>query len=100
MNSLEELTETVRDIVWTEESSCDGTHTLYAYRIKGLGRITVLDRLTGYIGGIRDIETGFKDNNNNFWLASGNCDIRNYPDKTFEEAIQWIKANANISDPC
>ena len=34
-----------------------------------LGRITVLDRMTGY--GHRDTETGFKDADGKFWLASG-----------------------------
>jgi hypothetical protein len=67
-------------------------------------RITVLDRLTGFgDGNIRDIETGLKDytkdSNNDFWLASGNFDIRKYPDLTVYEAIDKIKENANTICP-
>jgi len=58
-------------------------------------RITVLDRLTGYSGYIRDIETGYRDINNKFWLASGNFDIRDYPELTIVEAIEKIKKNSN-----
>ena len=61
------------------------------------GIISILDRLTGWgkDGNIRDIETGYRDKNDYFWLASGNFDIRNYPELSIEEAIQKIKDNAN-----
>lgn len=60
-----------------------------------LGSITVLDRLTGF--GWRDTETGFraKDKGGSFWLASGHIDVRDSGAKTFGEAIEFIKANAN-----
>jgi len=60
-----------------------------------LGSITVLDRLTGYIGYIRDVESGYRDNDGNFWLASGNKDVLRSGCKTLGEAIEWIKENAN-----
>jgi hypothetical protein len=72
---------------------------LYTYYIgqQGLSdRITVLDRLTGYTGYIRDIETGYKDIEGKFWLVAGNFDIRNYPELTIEEAIAKIKKEANL----
>jgi hypothetical protein len=58
-----------------------------------LGSITVLDRMTGYE--YRDIETGFRDVDGKFWLASGNLDVRKSGVKTIGEAIEWIKKNAN-----
>lgn len=62
-------------------------------------RITVLDRMTGYGNGQRDVETGLKDyrldKDNNFWLASGNFDIRNYPELDLYEAIEKIKEYSN-----
>ena len=59
------------------------------------GRITVLDRLTGYSYDIRDVETGFRDLENKFWLASGNFDIREYPYLEICEAIEMIKRCSN-----
>lgn len=38
------------------------------------GSITILDRRTGF--GWRDIESGFRDKDGKFWLASGNYDVR------------------------
>lgn len=60
-----------------------------------LGSITVLDRLTGYGFGIRDTETGFRDVNGKFWLASGMFDIRQENVSTVGEAIELIKLKAN-----
>lgn len=60
-----------------------------------LGSITVLDRLTGFSGGIRDIETGYRDMTGNFWLASGMQDVRDASVQTVGEAIAWIKSHAN-----
>lgn len=60
-----------------------------------IGSITVLDRMTGFSGGVRDIETGFRDPYNKFWLASGNFDIRTFEGITIREAIVLIKKNSN-----
>jgi hypothetical protein len=62
-----------------------------------LGSITVLDRRTGF--GWRDIETGYRAPNSDFWLASGEIDVRLSGCKTVGEAIQWIKDNANTCIP-
>lgn len=86
----------VSEIEWKEEEQCGGENTLYIFRLEDKGRITVLDRLTGFgDGNIRDVETGYKDPEGKFWLASGHCDIRRYPELTLEEAVEWIKSNAN-----
>ena len=42
-----------------------------------LGSLTVLDRMTGF--GWRDIETGYRDQDGKFWLASGGFDVRRSP---------------------
>jgi hypothetical protein len=57
------------------------------------GSITILDRMTGF--GFRDVETGFRDPDGRFWLASGNFSIKAYPELTVKEAIEKIKENAN-----
>ena len=64
-----------------------------------LGSLTVLDRVTGFIGSPCDIETGFTDPEGNFWLASGNVDVRYSGCETFGEAIEWVKARANTCNP-
>ena len=58
-----------------------------------LGSITVLDRLTGF--GWRDTETGFRDTDGKFWLASGDFDVRFHTVSTVQDAIDMIKSNAN-----
>lgn len=58
-----------------------------------IGSITVLDRMTGF--GWRDVETGYRDLEGKFWLASGDIDVRYSDCKTFGESIEWIKARAN-----
>jgi len=78
---------------WTEETLCDGEDTLYVLRVEDGGRITVLDRMTGF--GVRDIESGYKDKDGKFWLASGNCDVRSNDGFTVAQAIDWIKEQAN-----
>lgn len=62
-----------------------------------LGSITVLDRMTGY--GFRDVESGFRDPDGNFWLASGKFDIRYEQANTIGEAINLIKKEANTCVP-
>lgn len=44
---------------------------------------------------MRDVETGFTDSEDNFWLASGEFDIREFPELTIKEAIKFIKKSAN-----
>lgn len=60
-----------------------------------LGSLTVLDRMTGFGGGIRDIETGYRDPNGKFWLASCLNDVRESGATTMQEAIDWVKERAN-----
>ncbi len=88
-----DLSALLRDAVWTGISYCDGVDTLYTTYLDDGGRITVLDRMTGY--GDRDIESGYKDINSKFWLASGNCDVRLNDNFTVGDAVEWIKKNAN-----
>ena len=65
-------------------------NTLVGVKLPNGGTITVLDRLTGWSSG-RDIETGYRAPGGRFWLASGNFDIRRFPDITITEAIEKIK---------
>lgn len=58
-----------------------------------LGSLTVVDRMTGF--GWRDVESGYRDKDGKFWLASGHHDVRDSGCKTVGEAIQWVKARAN-----
>jgi len=83
---LSALTFTEKNIIKSDVS--------YALHLH-VGSITVLDRMTGCSGGVRDIETGFRDPYNKFWLASGNFDIRTFEDITIQEAIELIKKNSN-----
>lgn len=71
-------------------SACIFLPTNYGFKRT---RITVLDRMTGF--GHRDIETGFRDINGQFWLASGDFDIREFPLLGIDDAIRKIKENAN-----
>ena len=64
-----------------------------------LGSLTVVDRMTGYENGIRDIESGFRSPDGEFWLASGNCDVRESGSATIREAIDWVKERANTCVP-
>ena len=58
-----------------------------------LGSLTVLNRMTGF--GCRDTETGYRDPDGTFWLASGGYDVRVDSLGTIEEAIGWVKDHAN-----
>lgn len=62
-----------------------------------IGSLTVLDRMTGF--GYRDIETGYRDMEGEFWLASGNNDVRHSGCNTVGEAIKWVKDRANTCNP-
>lgn len=58
-----------------------------------IGSLTVVDRITGF--GYRDVETGYRDPDGRFWLASGGFDVRESGCKTFGEATEWVKNNSN-----
>ena len=62
-----------------------------------LGSLTVVDRMTGF--GWRDVESGYRAPNGDFWLASGNNDVRYSNAKTIGEAIRWVKNRANTCIP-
>lgn len=82
----------IKDIKFTlQVNYCLGL--LYTYLVSNNinERITVLDTQGGH--GIKDIETGYRDSMSNFWLVK-EFDIRNHPDMTIEEAIEYIKANS------
>ena len=84
------------DLTWEKPNVFfDGEETLHMLKLGGVEKITVLDRLTGWGYGARDIESGYKDHDGKFWLASGNFDIRTFPKITVAEAIAKIKENAN-----
>ena len=61
-------------------------------------QLTVLDRMTGYGDGIRDIETGYRNKAGAFWLASGGFDVREYEDCTYADAIKILKRRARIKN--
>ena len=83
----------VKDLEFTKTTQGD-TDTLHSCKGE-FGRITILDRETGWGFNERDIETGFKDTKNKFWLVSGMFDIRDYPELAVNEAISIIKERAN-----
>jgi len=60
-----------------------------------LGSFTVLDRMTGFGNGAQDIESGYRDLDGNFWLASGGYDTREARLDTVGDAIKWVKDRAN-----
>jgi hypothetical protein len=84
----------VKDLVFTEQLYDECADILYTC-LTGKGRITVLDRETGYGFGNRDTETGFTCNSGKFWLVSGNFDIRRYPELSVDDAVDLIKYWAN-----
>jgi hypothetical protein len=87
------------DCTFPERYKYDGD-TLYSLRLGGKEKITVLDRRTGFTENSRDIETGYTNIEGIFWLASGDFDIRRYPELTIVEAINLIKQNANTCIKC
>jgi hypothetical protein len=95
MRQRREADMLIKDLEWKEEKRCDGDNTLYVVHTD-LGRITVLDRITGWGGGLRGIETGYKDKDGRFWLALDRFDIRRFPNLTLDKAIELIKKEANI----
>lgn len=83
----------IKNIEWSVDDYCDGDSSLNTFHSDDGNRITVVDRLTGF--GWRAIETGLLDKDGEFWLASGNFDIRMFPELEISEAIKKIKENAN-----
>jgi len=83
----------VSELEFQQKSQGD-TDTLFFVHTE-LGRITVLDRMTGYSYGIRDIETGYRDKDGKFCLASGGFDIRRFPGLSIEEAVELIKKESD-----
>jgi hypothetical protein len=73
----------------------DQDDTLIGLKISDGSIITVLDRMNGFIGGIRDVESGYRDADGKFWLASGNFDITKQGAISISDAIMTIKLNAN-----
>jgi len=63
--------------------------------LPGGDKISVLNRITGYGNGQRDIETGYRDKDGKFCLASCMFDIRDYPELSVEDAINKIKRESN-----
>ena len=96
-------TQKVSNLIWGETNGSDiqkdgKLDVLYTcYLPPGKGRLTVYDRMTGFDAVGRDIESGYRNEDNEFWLASGGFDVRTHPDLTIDEAIAWIKENANTS---
>lgn len=84
----------IKDVEWRKETMCGGEDTIF-FGKTDFGTISVLNRMTGWGDGIRDIETGFKDVNGKFWLASGMFDIREFPVLSVEQGIEKIKQCAN-----
>jgi hypothetical protein len=79
---------------------CNEDDTLFAVKLSDGSRITVLDRLTGWGGGLRDVETGYRGPEKQFWLASCDFDIREVASGiTYAQAIEMIKNNANTCVP-
>jgi hypothetical protein len=91
--ALSHLSVELGSVAWKEKTMTEDGDKLYTLLLEDGARITVLDRLTGF--GRRDVETGYRDKDDLFWLASGGFDIRRSEGLTIAEAIDLIKANAN-----
>jgi len=80
------------------ESEYNNEENYQLYFHSNLGSLTILDRMTGF--GFRDVETGYRDPDGKFWLASGQQDVLLSSAKTIGEAIEWVKTNANTCVEC
>ena len=85
---MELLNTKLDQFEWSEKviKMIDANDYLSTLHVAGIGRFTVLDRMTGF--GHRDIESGFMDLDGNFFLRQGNFDIRKmdlYPMEAIEE---------------
>lgn len=94
-NGIKEDTEFDSKYFLEVDMGLNTTDTQQACHTCALGSITVLDRLTGYEGYVRDVETGYRDLHGEFWLASCNFNILDENCETFGEAIALIKERAN-----
>jgi hypothetical protein len=94
-----EFTEEV--LAHTEENNRTGPDTRW-FCDTPVGRFTVVDRETGFTYDgyrpMRDIETGYRDNDNGFLLRSGRFDIRRFPELTIEQAIARIRNGTDSED--
>lgn len=95
------LSAPIQDVKWNEtkigvmDEFCEPDTLWWAYVENG-NRLTVLRRTTGFSFGSVDVESGFRDADGKFWLASGMCDVRLAPEvKTVADAIEWVKAHSN-----
>lgn len=75
---------------------------MWVYDAGIFGRITILNRQTGFMDCRRDTETGFRDRRLprecDFWLASGMFDIRQYIPQEgicFNELVKKVKKYSN-----
>lgn len=85
------------DMSWNESNDIQlALHT-------NLGSLTVLDRLTGYYsysGRIRDTETGYREPDGTFWLASGGVNLlEELEGKTWIDAVDFVKVRSNTCMP-
>lgn len=59
-----------------------------------LGSLTVVDRMTGF--GNRDVESGYRNCDGEFWLASGGYNVmEEFDGEKVSDAIEFVKRNAN-----
>jgi hypothetical protein len=66
------------------------------YLITDAGTFTVLERQeTGHYPYTGDVETGYRDNDGFFWLASGGVDVRTGC-RTFGDAVKMVEQLANV----
>jgi hypothetical protein len=75
----------------------DAPDVLHAFHLMDGGRITVLDRMTGYGNGVRDVETGYRASCGRWFLASGGYDIRQHLGEFTSEndMAAWVMRHAN-----
>ncbi len=93
---MADLTQKIKDLTFKEVPMGDLDASQYAHHAPW-GSITVLDRMIDFDW--RDVETGFRDPDGLFWLASGDFDITEFPDLSISEAIELIKDSANTCNP-
>ncbi len=89
---MTDLIQKIKDLVFNDVPMWDPDNSQQVHHAPW-GSITVTDRVLDF--GWRDIETGFRDPDGVFWLASGDFDITDFPDLSISEAIESIKENAN-----
>lgn len=89
----------IKDTKW-EVWNDDPKHTLYGTTLHRGARLTILHRETGFTNEaglpVWDTESAYRDENGNFWCASGNFDARDYPESTVEELILILKNRATV----